>query len=241
MLAAVAISASIAILTSFCSIFLPRYSGVRPDHEPGNEHRENRVQQNAVETGADAAEDDFAGLDVEERHQTAERREAVVHGVHGAAAGSRGDDRKQNRLHDAEANFFPFHVAARLRVGCDRLDALGGENGIATLLGPVRREHADQKHDGHRSKERPSLPPILHHHAERVGEGGGNEEDEDDLKERGERSRVLERMRRVGVEETAAVRAELLDGFLRRDRTLRDHLRRAFERRQPAYRGTSSE
>jgi hypothetical protein len=34
MLAAVAITASIAILTSFCSIFLPRYSGVRPTIRP---------------------------------------------------------------------------------------------------------------------------------------------------------------------------------------------------------------
>ena len=34
MLNAVAITASIAILTSFCSIFLPRYSGVRPTIRP---------------------------------------------------------------------------------------------------------------------------------------------------------------------------------------------------------------
>ena len=46
------------------------------------------------------------------------------------------------------------------------------------------------------------------------------------------RRRVLERMRGVGVEESAAVGAELLDGFLRGDRPLRDHLRRAFERRR---------
>ena len=32
-----------------------------PHHQPGNEHRENGVEQNAVETRADAAEDDFAG------------------------------------------------------------------------------------------------------------------------------------------------------------------------------------
>ena len=34
MLAAVAMSASIAIFTSFCSIFLPMYSGVRPTISP---------------------------------------------------------------------------------------------------------------------------------------------------------------------------------------------------------------
>ena len=37
-------------------------------------------------------------------------------------------------------------------------------------------------------------------------------------------------MRRVGVEEAAAVGPELLDRFLRGDRTLGDRLRRAFDR-----------
>ena len=79
MLKAVAITASIAILTSFCSIFLPRYSGVRPTIRPGDEHRQDAVQQNAVESRAHAAEDHFAGHDVEQRNQAADRREAVVH------------------------------------------------------------------------------------------------------------------------------------------------------------------
>ncbi len=43
---------------------------------------------------------------------------------------------------------------------------------------------------------------------------------------------VLVRMRRVGVEEAAAVGAELLDGELTGDRTLRDRLLGAFERRR---------
>ena len=37
-------------------------------------------------------------------------------------------------------------------------------------------------------------------------------------------------MRGVGVEEAAAVGSDLLDGFLRGDRSLRDRLRRAFDR-----------
>ena len=61
----VAMMASIAILTSFCSIFLPTYSGVRPTIRPAMNTAEDRVEQHAVEAGADAAEDHFAGLHVE--------------------------------------------------------------------------------------------------------------------------------------------------------------------------------
>jgi nitrogen regulatory protein PII-like uncharacterized protein len=49
--------ASIGIFTSLASIFLPTYSGVRPDHQPGDEHREDGEQQEAVEARADAADD----------------------------------------------------------------------------------------------------------------------------------------------------------------------------------------
>ena len=41
-------------------------------HQAGDEHREDAVQQDAVEAGAHAAEDDFAGHHVEQRHQAAD-------------------------------------------------------------------------------------------------------------------------------------------------------------------------
>ena len=80
------------------------------------------------------------------------------------------------------------------------------------------------------AEERPALPRVLDHVAERVGEAGAEHEDQQHLHEVRERRRALERVRRVGVEEAAAVGAELLDGFLRRDGPLRDGLRRAFDR-----------
>jgi hypothetical protein len=55
--------------------------GRAADHQPGDEHRDDGEQQHAVEARADAADDDLAELDVEQRHQPAERREAVVHGL----------------------------------------------------------------------------------------------------------------------------------------------------------------
>ena len=63
-----------AILTSFASIFLPRYSGVRPTISPAMNTATMDEQQHAVEAGADAAEDDLAEHDVDQRHHAAERQ-----------------------------------------------------------------------------------------------------------------------------------------------------------------------
>ena len=65
--------ASIAILTSRASIFLPRYSGVRPTISPATKTASDGEEQHAVEAGADAAEDDLAELHVEQRDHAAER------------------------------------------------------------------------------------------------------------------------------------------------------------------------
>ena len=54
--------------------------------------------------------------------------------------------------------------------------------------------------------------------AEGVGQGAGDQQDQQDLHEVGERGRVLEGMGRVGVEEAAAVGAQLLDRLLGGDR-----------------------
>ena len=58
----------------------------------------------------------------------------------------------------------------------------------------------------------------------------GNHEDAQDLQKIGEGRRVFERMRGVRIEETAAIGAEHLDGFLRGHRALGDGLGGAFER-----------
>ncbi len=107
--------ASIAIFTSFASIFLPRYSGRAADHQPGDEHRDDREQQHAVKAGADAAEDDLAQHDIDHRHHAAERHEAVVHVVDGAAGRVRRDGGEQGRIGDAEADLLALHIAAGLQ------------------------------------------------------------------------------------------------------------------------------
>ena len=63
------------------------------------------------------------------------------------------------------------------------------------------------------------------HAAQCAGQACANDEDRDDLHVIRKRGRVLIRVRTVGVEETAAVGAQHLDGFLRGHRPLPDGLR----------------
>ena len=85
MQAEVTMMASIAIFTSFCSSFLPRYSGRAAHHQASDEHRDDAVNQNAVHARAHAAEDDDIGHHVQHRHQAGDRQEAIVRVVDGAA------------------------------------------------------------------------------------------------------------------------------------------------------------
>ena len=62
------------------------------------------------------------------------------------------------------------------------------------------------------------------HAAERVGQARGDGENGKHLQIIAERGGILEGMGAVGIEETAAIGAQHLDGFLRRDRALRDGL-----------------
>ena len=63
--------ASMVILTSLASSFLPSIFGRAADHQPGHEHGHDDEQQHAVEPGADAADDDLAQLHVDQRDHAA--------------------------------------------------------------------------------------------------------------------------------------------------------------------------
>src|SRR5882724_4999472 len=64
------------------------------DHQARDEDREHDEQQHAVEAGADAADDDFAELHVNQRDHAAKCCEAVMHGIDRAAGRRRGNDRE---------------------------------------------------------------------------------------------------------------------------------------------------
>ena len=106
------------------------------------------------------------------------------------------------------------------------VDAERGDARIAGLLGSDRTTTSSGTNRiGHRREHRPALARVADHPAERVAQRRRDEQDREHLEEVRERRRVLERMRGVGVEEAAAVGAELLDRHLRGDRAHRQRLR----------------
>ena len=202
--------------------------GRAADHQPGDEHGDDGEHQHAVQAAADAAEDDLAQLHQPHRHQPAERRERVVHRVDRAVRRGGGRGRPQRGVRDAEADLLAFHVAAGLRCAepPDRRPApsSAGLPACSAAIAPTRQRHEDHEHRG---QQRPALARVADHRAERVAERRRNQQDRQHLEEVRQRRRVLERMRRVDVEEPAAVGAELLDrdlagGGSQRDGLLRD-------------------
>ena len=89
-------------------------------------------------------------------------------------------------------------------------------------LGPGdRRDHAGPERS-HQSEDGPALPPVADEDAVCARKRERDHEQQEDLEEVGQRVWVLERVRGVGVEVAAAVRAEFLDGLLRRGETAGD-------------------
>ncbi len=122
---------------------------------------------------------------------------------------------KEARGGRAEAHLLALHVRRA------RLDAR-----VAVKL-EVHREagRRDPQHE-HRREQCVPLPPIPDQPAERERERERNHQKRPVFDEVRERGRVLERMGRVRVRDPAAVRAQLLDRLLTRDRRPIDRLRR---------------
>ena len=133
-----------------------------------------------------------------------------MHVVHGAATGVGGDGGEQSGVDDSEANFLALHVAAGLGSGGGGLEPQLRENGIARLLEAVTDEHARQEHDAEGGEDGPALARVAHHFSEGVGQRRRNHQHQPHLEQVGERRGILERMRGVGVEESAAVGAQFL-------------------------------
>jgi len=100
-----------------------------PDHQTRDKDRQHRHHEHPIKTRADAAEDDLAELDVYQRHEAAERRERIVHGVDRAAGGVRRDGGKERRLEGSEPDLLAFQIYGQrgpslgigLDPGADRL------------------------------------------------------------------------------------------------------------------------
>ncbi|MEY9245258.1 hypothetical protein ABIF27_005913 [Bradyrhizobium elkanii] len=145
-----------------------------------------------------------------------------MHRIDRAAGGGGGDHGKQRGRDDAEADLLALHVAPGEAERVQRRGAVG--------LRPIGDGDAGDEQDAHHGEDRPAVALVTDHAAEHVGHGGAEREDRDHLHEVRQRGRILERMRRVGVEEAAAIGAEHLDRNLRGDRSERDALLAAFQR-----------
>ena len=155
-----------------------------------------------------------------------------MHIVDGAAGGIGRDGCEEGRIGDAEPHLLAFHIAAGLKRAWRGIDGQARESRIAAAFGGIDGERPGQKQNAHDGEDRPALALLADHPAEHIGQRRANRKDQHHLDEIGERVGVLVGMRRIGVEEAAAIGAQHFDDFLAGHRTLGDHLFAAFERRR---------
>src|SRR4051812_16995527 len=135
--------------------FFPEILRSASDHQASDENSKHHVDQNAVHAGAYAAEDDLAEHDVDQRDHAAERRKRIVPSVDRAATGVGCGRSPQGGVRDTEANFFAFHVAARLRRACALIHT--GKQRVTLRLSPVRDSDAGYEKNGHCGPDGPAM------------------------------------------------------------------------------------
>src|SRR5262249_3176014 len=119
---------------------------------------------------------------------------------------------EQRGVRDAEADFLPFHVPARLSLAHALVRS--GEEWIALRLRPAGRGHGRQEKERHRRPYCPAMSLRASHPAQGVSEARRNREDQHHFQEVRKWRRVFKRMCAVRVEKSAAVRSKFLNNFL---------------------------
>ena len=104
--------ASMAILTSLASIFLPTYSGVRPTIRPATNTARMTNSSMPYMPAPTPPTMISPSCMLISGIMPPSAVKLVVHGVDGAAGGGRGDDGEQGGGDDAEAHLLALHVAA---------------------------------------------------------------------------------------------------------------------------------
>ena len=161
------------------------------DHQPGQEDRDDREDEDAVQPGADPAGRDLPEQHVEQRDRARAAGVAVVQGVDRAGRGARRRHREEDRRGHAEAHLLALHRGARGERGLPVRVGLG-RPATARKAAQITPITADEHH---------ALAAVADHRPERPGEADRDHEQQEDLEEVRERVRVLERVRGVGVED----------------------------------------
>src|SRR5205823_12505058 len=126
-------------------------------------------------------------------------------------AGVRGDRCPKCTVGNAEANFFPLHVAARLSQRSLLISTC--QQSVAASLRPVRDCYTGQEKYCHDGKHRPAMTLRPRHSPEGVCERAPQRENGNQLNEIGQRRWIFKRVSAVGVENSAAISAQLFDNF----------------------------
>ena len=143
-----------------------------PYHQTGNENRQHDENKNAVKSRTDSPENNFTEHDIDQRNHSTQRRERVMHAIHGATTGVGRDRSKQCGVRDAEPHFLAFHVSAGVQRRCMLVGP--GKKRITSCFRPIGRRHAGKKQESHRRPDCPAVTLRPGHPAERVGQAGGN-------------------------------------------------------------------
>src|SRR5215207_4287259 len=208
---------------------LAQILGRSADHQPGDEHRQDGEDQHAVEARTDTAGADLAEHDVHQRHGTAAGGEAVVGRDHGTGRRA-GGRREQARRRRAEADLLALEVAAAGQLGDGVLiGAKGVELGVAVGLESLGGEGRGEPEHEHGAEQGPALLAVLGQLPEGVGQRERDQQDQKHLEQVREPVGAAERVAGVGVEEAAAVGAELLDDLLAGRGAAGNELRRTVE------------
>ena len=102
------------------------------------------------------------------------RRERVVPSVNGAATGIGRDGRPEGGIGNAEADFFAFHISARLH--CAGALIGSSQQRIAASFRPIGHGYAREKQNDHGRPHRPAMPLRAGHTSQRVSESAADRE-----------------------------------------------------------------
>ena len=179
-----------ASFISSASIFLPRYSGVRPIISPAmNTPRMANIsiEYMPVPTPPGASSPSCI------RNSGTKPPSGVIESCIVLTAprrGGGGDRREQRRGGDAEARLLALHVAARLGGARDLVDALLRDQRIAVLLAAVSpASTSGTNRISIAARTHPALPGVADHLAEGVGQRERDDEDREHLEQVRQRRR----------------------------------------------------
>ena len=158
-----------------------------------------------------------AGTDLTEHHashvcESAHRSVRVVSRVDAARRGLGGRDVVEGRGGVTEASFLTLHVAGWLVAQSRRC-----YGGVGLVLRDSANREPRSENDHHYGEHGRALADVANHFSKYIRECDRNAQDERHRQEVREARRILERHGAIRVEESAAIRAELLDCLLRGD------------------------